>query len=235
MNWSDVEALSRKNFNRYVELTKGFDFIEPVSLSIAALNNVCFYHCVRESNIPYVIRQGFLETKNNIYEGEFTNNHNDYLQGFDRHLCFSIGAPWVSYGSHVFVYGVEHLSDTALFFNTDPWEMDREELSNNFLTKADFVSLAVIIARKRVLLTESSCQDAGKKIDLVDLLNKNFKDFELKQDKSLDIKDCVSFFHFSPVKKLVSLLGLNKKVSTYVLIGLCVVFIALLVWGLLLL
>jgi len=200
----DIEYLSSINLNDLKDKASKFPDVQTDKDVTTALSCLCFYHCVRQSNIIYVVQEGLIKTKNNIMEGEFTNNQNDFYQGFDRHIAMSIGKPWLEYGADIFVYGIEHISDTALIYSADPWQMDRKQLSKSFLTKKDFIELASIIVKKKIVYKRGNF-NKKEKLDSLELLNKSFERMELKNDKDLLVKDAVNYFSMTNFDHMVFL------------------------------
>jgi hypothetical protein len=202
--------------------------VAEVELAIKGLN---FWHCVRQENVASVIQQGAIRVKNRIHKAEMTNNSSDYVQGFDRYLSMSIGKPWLEYGPYAFAFGLEHISDDALFYFQDPWLYENTDLEENFLTKEDF-----IIYQKESLLRNLRLYKGliFPKIfatkDLHKLIKKNCSTFEVKNPQDLSIQDVDEMLFMSQVDAfllaIVRLLGSTKMMVAWLFCFIMLRFVA---------
>lgn len=202
-------SYSAKNLKRIFDKVQKYANVRDECEVELAIQSLCFYHCVRQVNVISVIQEGKIKTKNLIYEGEMSNNHNDYVQGFDRHISLSVGEPWPEYGNYSFVFGIEKISESSMFFFKDPWLFGNRELAENVLTKQDFIELSKILIRKNLMMVSRKILiKKFRKTDLTKLLKYNVRKFEIKQDKTLSISDADEFFMWSRVDN--ALYGTSK-------------------------
>jgi hypothetical protein len=193
-----------------------------------ALEGLCFYHCVRDCNIIEVIKSQTIKTKNVVFRGEMTNSTTDIFQGFDHHLSMSIGAPWVEYGPFSFIYGIENLSDTALFFMADPWLHSNKKLQESYFNKADFILLAKLLASKNIVLITKTIGIKVPFISADKLLAWDFRRWEVKQDANLSILDSTEIMFFDSVDSfLITITSFFNNIFGLTLLGLLVLAICM--------
>lgn len=163
-----------------------------------AMKGLCVYHCVRQTNIAQVIKDGEIRIKNEILRAEMTNNQSDYFQGFDSHLSMSIGKPWSEYGPYSFVFGLEDLSKEALFFFKDPWQFGNKHMEHNFLIKEDFEEFArELLSRNLLFINKNLIIKKPYKGDIHGLAKFNFRKFEVKQPENIKIEKATEFLVWS--------------------------------------
>jgi len=229
----DLEILSKKNLaklldkiNKFKEVRDGHD----VRLALEALP---VYHCVRQGNIIEVLRSGEIKVKNQVVQGEFTNQSTDLFQGFESHLSMSIGKPWVEYGPYAFGYGLEHIDEHSLFFCEDPWLWSADEFQNNFLLKNDFIIYATEMLKRnlRRITSKIYIRVRSKKADLHKLAEKNFKTWEVKQASNLKITDADEFFPWTGIDefifKTVKVFTSGTLMVVYLVVGVAIVWVML--------
>jgi hypothetical protein len=185
---------SKANLNRILNKIKKYPVVREDYEVELALKGCCIYHCVRQTNIMQVLKDGEIKIKNEINRAEFTNNQNDYFQGFDNHLSMSIGKPWHEYGPYQFVFGIDKISPTALVFFGDPWQWGNKHLEKRFITKEDYITLfKELLKRNLKYYSERYIHKAKRNVDLHYLAAYNFRKFEIKQDKNLKLHDADEF------------------------------------------
>ena len=101
------KQVSKNNLNKFLNKFKKYKIVVTEGEVDLVQEGLCFYHCVRPVNINSVLRTREIKVKNDITNmAETTNTTTDFIHGFDKHLSFSIGEPWLSYGPYCFVYGL---------------------------------------------------------------------------------------------------------------------------------
>lgn len=201
------EEISRKNYLAFEDRFKKWKVRNSDESVNLALKGLCFYHCVRDSNILEVIQTQQIKTKNIIYEGEMTNSTTDLFQGFDKHLSMSIGEPWVEYGPYCFVYGIEDLSDTSMFFMADPWQYSNKTLQQSYFTKAEFINLTKLLASKNIILITKRTGIYLPFLSMDSILKWNYRKWEVKQDKCLNILEADEFMTWDSLDNILFIIS----------------------------
>ena len=188
--------LSKRNLNRLLSKTSKYKTINDESKVNAAIQGLCLYHCTNQINITTILRDGFIKTKDNLSGATvMTNNGSDMLQGVDKHISMSFGQPWPEYGNYCFVFGLKHMSEDSLVFFIDPWKLDSHHLEDYVLTRNDFIILLKELLSKNIyFINKDILFKPFWKSNLHELAKYNFRKFELKQSKDLNLKDADEFF-----------------------------------------
>lgn len=211
-----IKKLSKRNLNEQLEQLKKYKYINNSEDAELAVNCFPLIHCVRGDNVLGVINDGEIKTKNLLSNASVTGFLHDYVQGFDSHISMSIGRPWLSYGQLAISYSLDELGEDTLFFYRDPYLMNTEVLSKNFLIKEDFIILAKEIVMKNIYYKIQFPAPLKPST----LLMEYFKDYEVKVHHNLKLKDCscIRFYGLVDSYYIMFARWFNNKIVTLVLL-----------------
>jgi len=203
--FEQTKAMSQVNLDKLLKRLSKFKIRRTDHDVDVAMASLPIFHCVRPSNILEVIKSQEIKVKNQVVMGEHTNMTTDFFQGFDNHLSMSIGTPWVEYGPYTFAYGLNHIDETSLVFNADPWLWGAHKMETNVLIKDHFVIYAKELLRRNLYRLNGKIYIPIPiiKPSLHWLAKKNFRKWELKQAKSLSILECEEFIVWSGVEEVI--------------------------------
>lgn len=208
--------LSNIKRDKILSLIKKYPVVNNQTDVDLALKGLDLYHCTNQQNIIKIIQEGEIKTKELSGASKMTNAGTDITQGFQSYVSLSIGNPWYEYGNYCFVYGLDKINDSSLFFFKDPWQLGSKKLQDSYLIKSDFIILIKELLLRDLYLRMGKI--VIKKIfskNLHKLIKTNCKRFEVKNNGNLKLSDSDEFFCWSKTDdillKLSRILG-NKLI-----------------------
>jgi hypothetical protein len=215
------QRISRENLKKDLDRVSKYKNKNSDSKVNLAIEGISLFHGTSQENIMGILNTGKIKTKNLVGGAEMSNNGSDFVMGLNRHVCMSIGKPWLEYGNYFFTFGLKNISETAFFFKGDPWLYNNKELEESFLTKQDYVKLQRVLLRKNLLqITRKRVIKIPFNYDLHKLVAFNSRKYEVKNDSTLSIKDADEFICFTTFDTYIIIF--NKLFGNWVIFAMLI-------------